>query len=95
MSRFPDFMHADLTRLTCGGCALILLSVLLALGTAVGGGVLLCALAPGLFTGGKPDRWLIGVLFAAGLVVGAGFYQAGRMLLRGVGLRFYRDERDE
>ena len=90
MSRFPDFMHTDLTKLTCGGCLLVLLSVLVACGAAIGG-ILLMALAPAFSPQARPGRWMVVVLVLGGLAVGAGFYQLGRFLMRRLGLRMYRE----
>ena len=91
MSAFPDFMRMDLTKLTCSGCFLILLSLLLALGTAIGGGFLLLTLFPAWFPDGRPERWTMGVLLIAGLAVGAGFFQLGRVAMKRLGLRMYRE----
>jgi hypothetical protein len=95
MSRFPDFMHVDLTKITCSGCFLILLSLLLAFGTAVGGGILLMGLFPGLFPEGRPERWLAVLLLFGGFALGGGAFQVGRFLLKRLGLRIYRDASDE
>ncbi len=93
MSRFPDFMHMDLSKVTCGGCLLILFSLFLAFGTAVGGAVLLMGLFPGLFPDNRPERWLIGLLLIVGFAVGAGCFQLGRLAMTRLGLRFYREGR--
>jgi O-antigen ligase len=95
MSRFPDFMHIDLTRVTCSGCLLILLSLVLAVGTALGGAMLLMLLFPALFPEGKPDRWLMVVLLVAGFAVGGGFFQLSRFVMQRLGLRMYRDGRGD
>ena len=55
MSRFPDFMHMDLTKVTCGGCFLILSSFALAFAAAIGGGALLMWLFPTFFPAGRPE----------------------------------------
>jgi Kef-type K+ transport system membrane component KefB len=95
MSRFPDFMHMDLTKVTCGGCFLILLSLALAFGTAIGGGALLLWLFPGLSSQGSPDRWLMVPLVVAGFAVAGGAFQLGRHLLKRLGMRIYRDGSEE
>ena len=91
MSGFPDFMRMDLTKLTCSGCLLILFSLLLALGAAIGGGLLLLTLFPGWFPDGRPERWMMGLLLVAGFAVGAGCYQLGRFAMKRLGLRMYRE----
>jgi hypothetical protein len=93
MSRFPDFMHMDLSKLTCSGCFLIVLSFVVAIGTAVGGALLVNLLFPGALAG-RRDRWLMGLLLIGGLAVGGGFFQLGSFVLKQLGLRLYRNGQD-
>ncbi len=61
MSRFPDFMHMDLSKLTCSGCLMIVLSFAVAIGTTVVS-ALLSKLA--ISRHGRPgrNRWLMGLI---------------------------------
>jgi len=90
MSRFPDFMRIDLTKLTFSGCFLVLFSFVLAFGAAIGVGFLVVQLFPGLANQGRPGRGIMVMALVAGFAVGAGFFQLGRLAMRHMGLRMYR-----